>query len=225
MSLTDPLHASLDARAAVAVSPEHCLRLALDEIDYGMALLGEHLSVLHLNRKAQQELGGTHPLRVHDGRLGATHPTDHAVLQAALDAALRWGVRKLVRLVHGVDAPLTVSVMPLGRGEPQAPPATLLVMGRQAACEALSAHNYALDHGLTQTESQVLSRLVAGDEPAAIAQAHRVAISTVRTQISSIREKTGARSIRSLVQEVATLPPLAPVALMRREPTAWLAAH
>jgi hypothetical protein len=35
-----------------------------------------------------------------------------------------------------------------------------------------------------------------------------VALSTVRTQIGSIRTKTGAGSIRDLVRQVALLPPL-----------------
>jgi hypothetical protein len=35
-----------------------------------------------------------------------------------------------------------------------------------------------------------------------------VAVSTVRTQIGSIRAKTGAGSIRELVRQVAVLPPL-----------------
>ena len=35
-----------------------------------------------------------------------------------------------------------------------------------------------------------------------------VAVSTVRTQIGSIRIKTGASSIRELVRQVAVLPPL-----------------
>jgi len=35
-----------------------------------------------------------------------------------------------------------------------------------------------------------------------------VAVSTVRTQIGSIRAKTGAASISELVRQVAVLPPL-----------------
>ena len=39
-------------------------------------------------------------------------------------------------------------------------------------------------------------------------EAQGVALSTVRTQINSIRAKTGAASIRALVRQVAVLPPL-----------------
>jgi DNA-binding CsgD family transcriptional regulator len=44
--------------------------------------------------------------------------------------------------------------------------------------------------------------------PTEIAQRQSVAVSTVRTQIGSIRAKTGAGSIRELVRQVAVLPPL-----------------
>ena len=44
--------------------------------------------------------------------------------------------------------------------------------------------------------------------PNEIASRAGVAVSTVRTQIGSIRSKTGATSIRELVRQVAVLPPL-----------------
>jgi DNA-binding CsgD family transcriptional regulator len=68
--------------------------------------------------------------------------------------------------------------------------------------------SFALAHRLTPAETGVLQGLCGGRSPLEIAHAQCVAISTVRTQISSIRAKTGADSIRDLVQQVATLPPL-----------------
>jgi DNA-binding CsgD family transcriptional regulator len=54
----------------------------------------------------------------------------------------------------------------------------------------------------------VLEHLCGGVRPTEIAQRQGVAVSTVRTQIGSIRAKTGATSIRELVRQVAVLPPL-----------------
>jgi hypothetical protein len=54
----------------------------------------------------------------------------------------------------------------------------------------------------------VLIALCDGASPSDIAQANGVAISTVRTQIANIRAKTGSDSIRSLIHQVAVLPPL-----------------
>jgi hypothetical protein len=49
-----------------------------------------------------------------------------------------------------------------------------------------------------------------------------VGLSTIRTQIGSIRLKTGASSIRALVRQVALLPPL--VSALQAAPVAPLAA-
>jgi DNA-binding CsgD family transcriptional regulator len=69
-------------------------------------------------------------------------------------------------------------------------------------------HWFARSRGLTPAESEVLKLLCLGHEPAAIAARQQVAISTIRTQIGSIRAKTGVASIRELVQRVAVLPPV-----------------
>jgi len=63
-------------------------------------------------------------------------------------------------------------------------------------------------HGLTGGEGRVLAALCGGARPAEVAREHGVALSTVRSQIGSIRLKTGAASIRDLLAQVARLPPL-----------------
>jgi DNA-binding CsgD family transcriptional regulator len=69
-------------------------------------------------------------------------------------------------------------------------------------------HGYAREHRLSPSEEQVLGALCEGCSPNAIAARNGVKIATVRTQIANIRAKTGAESIRDLVQQVAVLPPL-----------------
>jgi DNA-binding CsgD family transcriptional regulator len=91
----------------------------------------------------------------------------------------------------------------------------LLMLGKRRVCEALSVDAYARSHGLTLAEARVLERLASGEAPCQAAQVLGVAISTVRTQIGQIRQKTGARSIRALLREIATLPPLMGVRAMR----------
>ena len=63
-------------------------------------------------------------------------------------------------------------------------------------------------NGLTGAETRVLEQLCAGTEPLRIAALHGVEISTVRTQITCIRQKTGAGDITALVMRVAQLPPM-----------------
>jgi len=61
---------------------------------------------------------------------------------------------------------------------------------------------------LDAAETRVLVALCQGIPPGAAAAEIGVGIATVRTQIGSIRQKTGAQSIRALVRQVAVLPPL-----------------
>lgn len=86
--------------------------------------------------------------------------------------------------------------------------AALLILSRPRSCEELSLHWYARLRGLTDTEVRVLTALCHGLSPQAIAGRHGVALSTVRTQISNLRLKTGSRSIVDLVRHVMALPPL-----------------
>ena len=64
--------------------------------------------------------------------------------------------------------------------------------------------------GLTATESSVLAMLSRGVKPKQIARGRGVKLATVRTQIASIRGKTGAASIAELVGQVVDLPPFVP---------------
>ena len=87
-------------------------------------------------------------------------------------------------------------------------PTTLLVLGKRQVCEQLSVQGYARSMRLTPAETQVLELLCAGVRPTQIARLQHVAVSTVRTQLGAIRNKTGAASISDLVRQVAVLPPL-----------------
>ena len=89
-------------------------------------------------------------------------------------------------------------------------PSVLLVFGKQQVCETLSVDHYARVHGLTHAEGMVLAALCDGDTPAEVAERFGVAVSTVRSQISAIRQKTRCNSIRELVRRVAVLPPIVP---------------
>jgi DNA-binding CsgD family transcriptional regulator len=82
------------------------------------------------------------------------------------------------------------------------------LFGKRRVCEQLSVHGFARAHGLTAAETRVLEALCNGAKPNEIADRQGVLISTVRTQIGSIRAKTGAQSIPDLVRQVAVLPPL-----------------
>jgi DNA-binding CsgD family transcriptional regulator len=184
----------------------------LDVVDYGMLLLLDDARVAYANAVARDELAGDHPLRLQDGLLVATQPADATALRGALHAAARRCAQSLLTLGGPSGPRVSVSVVPMG--EPGELPATLLVLGKRQACEMLSREAFARHHGLTMAEARVLDRLCDGERPSAIAERLGVKLTTVRTQIGSIRAKTGARDIGQIVQLVSRLPPLP--CLMRR---------
>ena len=88
------------------------------------------------------------------------------------------------------------------------PGVAALLLGRSSVCEDLSLQCFARNHELTAAETRVLAALGRGVTPAEIAREQGVKISTVRTQISAIRQKTGTGTITALVRLVAGLPPM-----------------
>jgi DNA-binding CsgD family transcriptional regulator len=185
----------------------HWLAATLDEIDYGMLLLTDEVFTSHVNHAARAELDAAHPLQLLGRELRARHPHDVAPLAAALKGAAQRGLRKLLTLGEG-NQRLSVSVVPLVLPGDAGGPVTLVMLGKRQVCEVLSVQGFAQCHGLSAAEARVLAGLCRGTPPTEIASGLGVAISTVRTQIGNIRLKTGAESIRALVQQVAVLPPL-----------------
>jgi len=202
--------ASAPPVAARGLAPDRAMRwlaATLDEIDYGMLLLTDEVRVLHVSHAARAELDGAHPLQLLGHELRARRPQDVLPLADALHAAARRGLRKLLTLGDGAHR-ISVSVVPLSLPHDDDAPVTLLMLGKRQVCEALSVQGFAHSHRLTAAEARVLAALCRGTPPTAIAAEVGVAISTVRTQIGNIRQKTGAESIRALVRQVAVLPPL-----------------
>ena len=87
-------------------------------------------------------------------------------------------------------------------------PSVLVLLSRQNACENLAVRMYARANHLSPSEEAVLIALCKGYTIPEIAEEHRVAVSTVRTQIKALRTKTGCASIRMIMMRVNSLPPV-----------------
>jgi len=204
-----PARAASDAAGTVPdpLQRSRWYELMLDEIDYGVLLLGSDAQVLHLNHAARCELDAQHPLQLLGRQLRAAYAIDVLQLQDALHAATHRGLRRLLML--GQDGHrVAVSVVPLPADGLAGTVATQLSMGKRQMCGGLSVQWFARNHGLTMAESRVLEALSEGVQPSEIAMRFGVGISTIRSQIGSIRAKTHSDSIGALVRQVAVLPPL-----------------
>jgi len=186
------------------------MQCVLEQMDYGLALV--HMATRHIhfaNRLAQDALHGAGSQRsglcVVAGRLGTVLPSDMAQLERALQRA-HSGVRALVSL-GGEDSTTSVAVVPLSA--PLATPYALLAFAKQQLCDSSTMALFSRERGLTSAESSVLASVCSGMRPTEIAQHHGVQISTVRSQLRSIRLKTRCDTIRQLVETVSILPPMA----------------
>lgn len=198
------------ARDASGHVPGAVLAQMLDELDSGLLLVARDAQVLFLNHAASCELDAGHPLQLLGRVLRAGRPQDVAPLAQALAAARR-GVRRLIVLGEGRRR-VGVSFVPLREcvAERGADSAGVCVvsLGRRSTCDAMQLEVFARTMGLTPAEGRVLGQLCQGTRPSDIARRQGVRIATVRSQISSIRAKTGSASIREIERLLALLPPL-----------------
>jgi DNA-binding CsgD family transcriptional regulator len=180
----------------------HLLIRALDEVDYGVALLRADGHVLHMNDAARRRLEAGLGLALSGACLYARHAHAAARFADALRAAAQAGSRCMVDVGNGEgEAEELVALVPME------PHVAALLLGRTGH-EDLAIEHFAHMHHLTPAEGRVLAALNAGASPTAIALAQGVKLSTVRSQIGAIREKTGAPSIMGLLRLVAGLPPM-----------------
>jgi len=209
VALRDVVSPFVPPMLAMAVPPAAAWLLpVMDEVDHGLVLLDAAGTVLHLNHSARTGLQAGGLLQVMpDGRLAPDHPDDLAAWQRAIDDAQCRGLRTLVCL-GGRPALSAVSVVPVDAGFDDGDRCVLLGLPRARIGSRLALQAWSRAHGLSPAEEQVLDALCLGMTPSQIATRHVVALSTVRTQIASIRLKTGAATIDALIRQVATLPPM-----------------
>ncbi len=178
----------------------------LDEMDHGMLLITPSGTLRHANQPARQELGLSSSLAWAGGAVHAARREQQGLfMQALADAG--HGRRRLLELGEP-GRPLSLAVVPLGDDRPDGEALVLLVLGKRQSCETLTVDFFARTQGLTAAEGRVLQALCDGLRPKEVARRCEVAVSTIRTQISSIRTKTQTASIRALVSRVSVLPPI-----------------
>lgn len=182
---------------------------ALDEMGHGLVLVNAAQQVSYSNHLARRELALGRWLSLR-GQVLVAHTQEMQVrLRLGVATALR-GQRRLLSLVRDSHV-LWLACIPLrgdGHGEPEQ---VLLSLSREPRQDNLSVQMYARQHGLSHSEEAVLCALYEGLEVAAIARKNGVAISTVRSQVKSLRQKTGVASVQMLLHLLNRLPTMLPV--------------
>lgn len=177
----------------------------LDEIGLGLIVCDSAGRVRLTNRCAEAELASGGLLC----RVGATlrcGARSTVPLDIAIGDAGRSGYRQLVELSGAHDRLLVLAVPLPGGASREA--LVMVMLGRRDLCSAPGLELLSTVHGLTPAERRVLADLLQECSLREIAQAHGVALSTVRTQVVSIRGKLGVHSVEALLHRVAEVPPM-----------------
>lgn len=205
------LHAAVNPPAAGTAARLLQMQV-LDILDFGVLLVDAQCRVVHANSVAQVMCAADTTLSLADGQL-QVNAADQRRLDQAVLATLRgqWSMLTLPRR----GTPLSVAVVPLPGAASASGAVAALMIGGNGRPSRLALQFFKQNHGLTGAEAAVLDALCDGLQPAQIADAGGVAVCTVRSQISAIRAKVGARSIGHLLRMLGGLPPVA-----RHVPTA-----
>lgn len=199
----------------------HNQSVAMDQTGHGVLLLDSNGKVLHMNRVAEMIIQSGEGLAIQSGTLKALSPVDQeALVNLVREASLGLGggicvSRGNAHSRHNAQAniqPYCLSATPLREGqnlmvhEPQGivlRPGLMLtihVPGKNSKDNALDT--YVAHHHITPAESRVLRLLIDDMAPKQIAAHLDVSVRTIRTQLSSLFNKTGTRNQRQLLKAV-----------------------
>ncbi len=201
--------AAIAGTSAIPAAPDalqaSMLARVLDEIDHGLVLVDLTGRILHANHPARRELAAGRALRSVEGMLCASDPASQPRLRQALKDAER-DCRSIVELDHASEQ-LSLAFIPMAAVHGGGTIDTVLIMcSRRAGCEMLTMQMFARAKRLTKAEQGVLAQLCAGQRAEEIAGLQGIRLSTVRTHIKNVRQKTGSSSIREVVHQVSRMP-------------------
>lgn len=187
---------------------------ALEAFTIGIAFVDQHNTLIHANAAAHALIAAEGSVRLAMGRLVLPLAAATAALEAAVaDAAsntVNPGARGVGIPAQGRDGkPVIIHVLPLRRhiGSLNAnlrPVAALFITPASAAAQ-MPADAIALVYGLTPAEARVFERVAAGDTPTQIADRLGLAVSTVKSHLLHVFEKTGCKRQADLAKLAASL--------------------
>jgi DNA-binding CsgD family transcriptional regulator len=166
------------------------LTLGLDQSSHALLLLANDLTVLHANESGQLLLRGT-VLRLRNRRLLTGRAPENAKLQAALRDASP--TSSLLRLCDREGRGVMILTIQLLEPAPEMPAIIVRPIDLRAP-PAMETADIARLFGLSPAESRVATLLLAGNDPASIAEALGVSAETVRTHLKQAMVKTATHS-------------------------------
>jgi DNA-binding CsgD family transcriptional regulator len=185
----------------------------LDTLRLPLMLVTGSRKLLHANPPAMQMLSRADPVRALDGSLACLDPQSEKAFESGLAALFAPAgppsgearqARRLVSLRCRDGRPVPAVMLALRRGRaPVDGRDRRLVLLAIAEPEAAGQENIMeMTFGLTPAEARIAAMIAAGRAPNECAARLDVRISTVRSQLASIYQKTGATGRADLVRLV-----------------------
>ncbi|MFN2425502.1 MAG: helix-turn-helix transcriptional regulator [Candidatus Binatia bacterium] len=190
----------------------------LNQLDFGVLLLSERGKVLVANEAAELLLAQRDTVSLTlQGYVTTVEEEGRAKLEALIASACGMDRRSVLavggamRIVSsGTRSPLEIMVSPLRlRDVPfanPAPKAALFLRDPERSCSSLLRLQQ-LFH-LTVAEARVAQLLVSGQSVSESADLLQIQLTTARTHVRRLLEKTGAKSISDLTRRLVSLPVL-----------------
>jgi DNA-binding CsgD family transcriptional regulator len=159
------------------------------------------------NRKGEALMGPGGPLTLRDRKVRArTHKADTKLRDLIVSAGLGFnGHGGAMSLPVDDRSRLRLVVAPWRAGEITE---VIVLVDDPGATDASLPAKLAGLYGLTTAEAETVATLTEGLSPAEVAEARRVSLATVRTQIHQALRKSDARTVTELVRLAASLPRL-----------------
>ncbi|RYE33209.1 MAG: helix-turn-helix transcriptional regulator [Hyphomicrobiales bacterium] len=180
-------------------------RGALDRIAMGITILDQDMRITYANEGADEILSDPDgAVGLHQGRLYARQPADQRQLRHLVEGALRSAQDPLASvrasmILHGEDGShsLSACAMPAPPSPDSAGKVLIALRRLETAANLVACARQLFD--LTDTEAKFASALASGSSLTEAAEAQGVRISTARTHLARIFQKTNTRQQSQLV--------------------------
>jgi DNA-binding CsgD family transcriptional regulator/PAS domain-containing protein len=196
----------LSRRLSEATQLSDSLSQSLDRSPHGIYLVDGDARVRHANRAGEALAAEGRGLLLKDGILraansNATRALHHLIAGAGDSEPRGGGALSLDRPRY--RRPLSVIVAPLRSGEPaflRQPPSVIVCATDPETGVAPPEDRLRVLFGLTAAEAKIAVELLAGCDPAAIAERKSLSVNTVRVHIARIMAKTDTNRQAELVR-------------------------
>lgn len=182
------------------------LTAALESLNVGIVVCDRASRVLFANTAARSG-----PLRFRGGKLHAATVDETRALTALVDeaaAGTQWGAMCLSGRNGEGGSPALIR--PLDAVEAGRKGLVLIVLGARELSPWINEATLSKLYQLSQTQASIAIAIFQGQSPEEIASERGIRISTVRTHLAAVFQRTRSKTQRDLIRLIGSLPPLLP---------------